>query len=297
MTTFWDWIKAGRAVVLDGGMGTQFMARGLKGGAHWNVERPEVVRAIHQEYRDAGAQVLLTNTFGANRLSLARHGFADRVADFNHAGVVLAREAAKEDAWVAGNIGPIGEFLEPYGERKPEEVLEVFIEQAAILAEGGVDFFLIETMTALEEAELAIRACREVSQLPVAVAMSFDPAKGGYRTMMGQTPEECARALEEAGADLVGTNCGTVSPGQMAEIVAQMRSATTRPLLCEANAGAPHLMGNTLHYPQAPADWLAGVWACRQSGAQCLGGCCGTTPDHIRLLAEALARERSVAAK
>ncbi|MBI3947811.1 MAG: homocysteine S-methyltransferase family protein [Armatimonadetes bacterium] len=290
MAAILEWIEAGRTVALDGGMGSQLIARGLKGGEHWNLERPEVVRAIHQDYRAAGAAVLLTNTFGANRLNLARQGQQDRVADFNRAGVALARQAAGDAALVAGDIGPVGEFMEPYGDRQPEELLDAFTEQASALASAGVDFFLIETLTVLEEAGLAIRACRQVSRLPVAAAMSFDPAGGGYRTLMGKTPEQCARALEDAGADIVGTNCGTVSPAQMAEIAARMRAATALPLLCEANAGAPRMEGGAVRYEQTPGEWLAGALACRDAGAQLVGGCCGTTPAHIRLLAEAVAR-------
>lgn len=270
---------------MDGGMGSQLIARGLQGGEQWNVERPEVVRAIHGDYRRAGAQVLLANTFGANRLSLARHGHEAQLEAFNRAGVSLAREAAGEEALVAGDIGPTGEFLEPFGEGTPDQFLEVFAEQARVLADAGADFLLIETMSDTQEMALAIQACRQACGLPIAASMCFDPAGDTFRTMMGKTPGECAAAMADAGADIVGTNCGTISPAQMAVIVSQMRAATDRPLLCECNAGAPEMVDGKVHYAQMVEEWLDGMRTCRDAGAQMLGGCCGTTPEHIQALA------------
>jgi len=280
----------GHRAFLDGAMGTELMRRGLQVGDMpelWNLERPEEVLDVQRAYVEAGAQILLTNTFGGNRLKLRRAGIEDRLEEVNRRAAEIAREASEGRALVAGNIGPTGEFVEPYGTFSEEEFYRIFREQAEVLASYGVDLFVIETMADMGEAKAAVRACRELG-FPVAASMSFDPAGGDFHTMMGVRPEEAARGLEEAGADLVGANCGGVGPDEMARVVGRMEEATRRPLFAEPNAGKPELVDGKAVYQLSPEAFVEGMRKVAEAGAKVLGGCCGTTPEHIRLLVREL---------
>ena len=210
-------------------MGTMLQAAGLTTGGspeEWNVTRPEVLKGIYQAYTDAGAQVITTNTFGCNRFRLGLHNFEDRVAEFNLAAVKTAREvaaAADHEVLIAGDMGPTGEILFPLGTRMPDEVRDAFAEQAAALAEGGVDFFLIETMSALEEVEAAVEGIRAASSLPIAVTMTFDTH---FRTMMGIKPVQAVKALYDMGVRVLGANCGN-GPGEIERVIGEMVGGQT----------------------------------------------------------------------
>ncbi len=284
-------LASGEIVLFDGGMGTEIAARGGTPGAASNVECPEIVLAIQREYAQAGAQVITANTFGANRLALAKGGAADRTREFIEAACRLGRKAAGRARFLAGDIGATGEFLEPYGAVTAEAMRACFEEAARALAENGADLFLVETLSEAQELTLAVRACKAVAPgLAVAATMSFDPVRDDFRTNTGLTAAAAARAMTDAGADVIGANCGTVTPERMPELVARMRAASDRPILIQANAGLPELRQGRTAYGLSPEDFAAGMAAAVQAGAQLAGGCCGTTPAHIAALRAALSR-------
>lgn len=283
-----------RPLLCDGGMGTQLIARGLRSGEcseRWNAEHPELVRAVHAEYLAAGCEMVTTNTFGATRASLARHGLTDRVAELNLAGARVAREAAGERAWVLGDIGPFGGFLEPIGDALPEDVRMMFLEQARALREGGCDAAIVETMSDPEELTLAVQAAKQAGDWPVIATYAFaKTAAGEFRTMTGATAADAVQAAIAAGADLVGANCGTSMALEdyvrlAGELVA---AAGATPVILQPNAGSPQTVGEKLVYGATPDDLAAVVPALRQAGVRIIGGCCGTTPAHLRRMGEVL---------
>jgi 5-methyltetrahydrofolate--homocysteine methyltransferase len=253
------------------------------------VERPDVIKGIHQAYVDAGSQIITTNSFGGTRFRLELHQNADRVAEFNLAAARLAREvadAAPREVLVAGDIGPSGEILYPLGTRQPEEIKAGFAEQAAALAEGGVDFFLIETMSALEEVQAAVEGIRSVSDLPIAATMTFDTH---FRTMMGVKPAKAVEALYDLGIVVLGANCGN-GPDEIERVVTELAAAKPPGvfLIAQSNAGLPKWTGKEIHYdgtPEVMADYALKM---RALGVSVLGACCGSTPDHLRAMREAL---------
>ncbi len=285
--TLIDRLSAATPLLLDGGMGTQLEAAGIEPGGGRNLSHPDAVRAVHEAYAAAGAEALITNTLTLNRLQAAHGGNMDLAAS-NRAGAELARAALGPRGYVLGDIGATGQMLEPYGDYSEDQFVEIYTEQARALAEGGVDGFILETLYDLREAQCALRACRAVSDLPVLVCMTFQTVAQGGRTMMGHAAADCARALAADGAAAVGANCGEVTPAQMAELIGFMRAATDRPLIAQPNAGLPQVVDGRAVFSMSPADFAAGVAACRTAGATILGGCCGTTPAHIRALASAL---------
>ncbi len=281
-------------VLGDGAMGTTLQAAGLPPGAtpdEWNVSHPDVVRAVHQGYVDAGAQVITTNSFGGNRYRLARDGLQDRVHSLNRAAALLAREVADGAAHavlVAGSMGPTGEILAPLGALEPEEVAAAYAEQAAALAEGGADFLLIETMSALEEVEAAVQGARRACSLPIAVTMTFDT---NFRTMMGVKPAQAVKALHAMGIRVLGANCGN-GPQEMERVAAEMMAARPEDvfLVTQSNAGVPDydpVTGQTRFNatPEDMADYARKMMAL---GVRYIGACCGSTAAHIRAMAEAL---------
>lgn len=283
-------------LVTDGAMGTMLFAAGLGHGGSpelWNVEQPDKVAAVHRAYLDVGSQVILTNTFGGNRHRLALHGLESRVAELNRAATRLLRQvvdAGGERALVAGDIGPSGQVLLPYGELSFEDAREAFAEQTAGLIEGGVDLIWIETMSDLEEVRAAVEGARQVSaDIPLVTTMTFDTHG---RTMMGITPEKAVTALTTFGAQAVGGNCGN-GPGEILGVIEKMHAALPEALLvAKSNAGVPELVGGKPVYrasPAAMADYAVKVYA---AGARIIGACCGSTPDHIRAIAGALAETR-----
>lgn len=272
----------------DGAWGTQLQARGLPVGDFpdaWNLTHPEAVREVAEAYVAAGSQIILTNTFGANRLRLAENGLADQVVSINRRGVELSREAAAGRAKVFASIGPTGKLL-MNGDVTEEEWRAAFTEQAQALAEAGADGLVIETMADLTEATLAVQAAKATG-LPVVGCMVFDAGKNKDRTMMGVTPEQAATALAEAGADVVGANCGQGIRGFVA-ICQRMRAASDRPLWMKANAGLPEREGGRTVYRTTPEEFAAVAPELARAGASFIGGCCGTHPAFIQALRNAL---------
>jgi 5-methyltetrahydrofolate--homocysteine methyltransferase len=287
-----DFIKRVQEGILlfDGGIGTQLQAKGLKVGEvpeAWNLEHPDWVEAIHRSYVEAGAQVLTTNSFGGSRYKLEKTGLGDKMAEINRRAAAIAKEAAGGNAWVVGSVGPTGEFLQPLGTVPPEEMKEGFKLQIKSLIEGGADLIIVETMSDLEEASLAVQAARVLGDFPVIGSMTFNPVKQGYRTMMGvDIPSSVSRLLDE-GADAVGSNCGN-GIDDFIIIVAEMRECTDRPILAEANAGLPELVHGKTVYRETPDMMASKLDALLDAGADIVGGCCGTTPDHIRRFVEVI---------
>ncbi len=283
--------------LLDGAMGTQLFARGAEPGKcndRLNLDAPRMVREIHQAYFDAGSDAVLTNTFGANRFALARHGCAEQVLEINQAGARVARAAAGERRYVLGDLGPTGDFLEPLGTLKAERVREAFMEQAKALRAGGADGFIIETMTALDEMALALEAVRSVAGgLPVLASMSFDKSGAGFRTMMGVEVAAALAQMIALGADAVGFNCGTATLDEYVEL-AKVYEAAVRSsgqevrIFAEPNAGKPELVDGQAVYRVRPEEFAAACARIHAVGVPILGGCCGTGPEHIRAMAEAL---------
>ena len=271
-------------VLVDGGMGTLLQDNGLDdGGAGelWNVDRPEVIRGCHEAYAAAGARILTTNTFGGTRPRLQMHGLEDRVHELNRAAASLAREVADEHGiLVAGDLGPTGELLDPLGTMTAAEAQALFEEQLRGLRDGGIDVVLIETMSDLGEVQAAVAAARSVvPDLPVIATLSFDT---NLRTMMGVRPGDAVAALAAAGVDAVGANCGR-GPEEMAVIAAQLAEARPEGLLlvAQSNAGLPQVVGDHFEYDATPADMAEHARALHKAGIDLIGGCCGSTPEHI----------------
>jgi len=284
----------GRATLLaDGAMGTMLFAEGLQFGDPpevWNLSHPDVVRRIHRGYLEAGSQLLMTNTFGGNRLRLALHGHESRVADLNRTAAILLRsevEAAGGSALVAGDMGPSGEIMAPIGTLDPGEAKDVFAEQAAALVAGGVDLIWIETMSDLGEIKAAIEGVRSVApDIPLITTMTFD-TRG--HTMMGVSPERAVKALVEWGADAVGGNCGN-GPDELIPVIEQMRAAEPDVILvAKSNAGMPELVDMRAVYRSDPATMATAALAMRDAGASIIGGCCGNTPEHLAAIAALVA--------
>ena len=289
-------IKQG-LLLLDGGMGTELIARGIEVGTsndYLNIESPDIVCDIHHAYVQAGSDAVITNTFGANRYALARHGLAEQAAKINQAGAHIARRAAGEQKYVVGDIGPSGDFLEPLGTRKSDELRNAFTEQAEALLSAGVDGFIIETMTALDEISIAIEAVKSISgDLPVLASMSFDKAGDDFRTMMGVDIESAVSKIVTLEVDAVGFNCGTTSMDEYVELAEKLVSTTRRfkddlAVCAEPNAGKPELVDNRPVYKVSPDDFATAAEKIHAAGVNIIGGCCGTTPAHIKAMARRL---------
>ena len=269
--------------LFDGGIGTQLQDKGLGVGdapESWNLEHPEWVEEIHKNYVAVGAQAVTTNSFGGSGAKLEKAGLGDKVYAVNFQAAAIARKGASEDALVAGSVGPTGEFLEPLGTMKPEEMKSDFKVQIKALIDGGADLIIIETMTALDEILLAVEAARETGDVPVIGSMTFDPTKVGYRTMMGVDIPSAVKALVDAGVDVIGSNCGN-GIDNFIDIVKEIRSETDLPVLAEANAGLPELVDGKTVFRETPEMMASKLTALIDAGANLVGGCCGTTPEHI----------------
>ncbi|HET6453942.1 MAG TPA: homocysteine S-methyltransferase family protein [Armatimonadota bacterium] len=286
MKDFMHFLESRSLVILDGAMGTQLDKRGLMGRGRTNLDSPEAVLEIHREYADAGSDALTTNTLTMNRIFIETHSVGVSVREVNEAGVRLAREIAGDRLFVLGDMCSTGQLLEPYGEYTEDQFYRTFREQAEVLAEAGVDAFIIETMFDLHEVRVALKACKDVGSLPVIVSMAFATEANGGRTMMGNSAEECARQLTDAGADVIGANCGDLEPLQMARVVSILRSAASLPILAQPNAGKPKLIGGETVFDMGAEEFAAGLRECVGAGAKLIGGCCGTSPEHIRALAK-----------
>lgn len=290
-----------RVLLGDGAMGTELQGAGLRPGQpgeSWNLEQPERVETIHRAYAEAGSDLVLTNTFGANQWVLGRYKLAGSLEAINRAAAELARRAVPQGVFVLGDIGPTGALLKPLGEATLDEFHDAFLRQAQALVAGGADGILVETMSAIEEAVAAVRAARAAGAALVIGSMAFDRVKdGSFRTMMGVRPEAAARALVAAGADLVGANCGTnMTVADYAQLGAALRSAVACPVMIQPNAGRPELVDGRTVYRLSPADFGGQMRSVVEAGARVIGGCCGTTPAHIaaaRQMLDSLAQAAS----
>jgi 5-methyltetrahydrofolate--homocysteine methyltransferase len=268
-------LKKKRILVADGAWGTELIKKNLAPGdipEVWNLERPSVVKKIAQDYRKAGADIILTNTFGANRLKLKRTGFTGEVKEINRVGVELSKEVAG-GSLIFASIGPTGEFLKPVGD---------FSEQVKGILEGGADGIIIETMSDVKEALCALKAVRKNSSLPVGVTFSFNKGHKGFATMMGEDPKRIVLAVAEEKADIIGANCGSITIEDMVEIAKIMKKSTSLPLWIKPNAGIPVVKKGKTLYPQTPEEMASFIPRLIEAGAKIIGGCCGTTPEHIR---------------
>lgn len=288
MTDWKNLLEKKKILIADGGWGTELFKHGLKPGdapEAWNIDHPDRVHDVALSYVTAGADIILTNTFGGNPFKLTRLGLGSRAAEINRLGAEISKEATGKRALVFGSIGPTGELMKPLGKVTEPEMVKVFLEQAKALAAGGVDGIVIETMTDLSEAKAALRATKESTSLPVVLSMTFDRKQSGYVTLMGVRPEQAGRELEQAGADILGANCGT-GMDDMIEVARLMRLATSLPIWCKPNAGLPELIDGITVYRETPEKMASQLRAIVEAGASIVGGCCGTTPAHIQALVQ-----------
>jgi 5-methyltetrahydrofolate--homocysteine methyltransferase len=278
-----------RPLLGDGAMGTQLMIAGLEQGncgEAWNLTHPERVLAIQRRYVEAGSDCLITNTFGGSRIMLNRHSVADHVVEVNRAGVEIARQAfGDKKGYVLGDIGPFGGLLEPFGDFTESQVRGAFEEQAAALVEAGADAIIIETQTSLEELLIGIQACQAAGAKCIIGSMAYDVTLDGstFRTMMGIEPERAAEFMEEHGAHIVALNCGTGMEMERArDAVERYKKVTSLPVMVQPNAGKPQLINMKVVYDETPEQMVKGLIPLLESGANIVGSCCGSTPEHIR---------------
>lgn len=278
-----------KLLTADGAMGTALAERGLPAGATaalWNVERPADVAEVHRGHLRSGAECILTNTFGGNAVALAAHGLADRTEELNRAAAEVARQAAADRAVVLGDIGPTGALVAPYGDLSAAQGREAFRRQASALAQAGVDAVLCETFQSAEELRLALEAAVACCDLPLIACMTFAPEPSGrYRSMMGEGPEDLVRVAEECGCAVIGTNCGQ-GIQTMPALVARLADLTDRPILVKPNAGLPQLVNGRTVYREDPAVFRRYVPVVYEAGARIIGGCDGTTAEHVRAIRE-----------
>jgi len=274
-------------LLIDGAMGTELFARGLTAGdppEMWNLEHASLVTDVHKGYIKAGSDIILTNSFGGNSFRLKLHNLQDRVFELNRASAEVAREAADASdrpIVVAGSMGPSGELLVPMGDMTPESAQAAFADQAAGLAAGGVDLLWIETMSSLEEVEAAVAGARQACDIPVAVTMSFDTAG---RTMMGVTGKAAAERLAPLGLAAFGANCGNNIAQTEAAVLQLKLGAPTTPIIVKANAGIPEFKGDALHYTGTPEVMGAHLQRMKDAGIEIIGGCCGTSTQHLAFM-------------
>lgn len=283
-------LLAERVVLLDGGVGSELIARGLELGRPpelWNLERPDDVRAVHAAYVAAGSDVVQTNSFGASPFVLARHGLGQRAGEINTAAARIARAAAGTQRLVAGDIGPSGESLPPVGAADPDELADGFARQAQALAAGGADYLSIETMIDLREALCALRGARAACDLPLTACLTFDRKKRGFFTLMGDAPGDAVKALADAGAAAAGANC-SVGSEAMAHLLPELLAAATVPVIVKPNAGLPEVADGGTVYRQQPIQFAADLARMAALGARAVGGCCGTDARFIAALRDAL---------
>jgi 5-methyltetrahydrofolate--homocysteine methyltransferase len=288
-----DRLATGQILVLDGATGTYLQEHGLEPGGCpelMNDTNPDVVRQMASDYFAAGSDMVLTNSFGSNVFGLVRYGAGDRVRELNRKAAEIARSAAPEGKFVVGSVGPTGKFIEPLGEVSEDEMYDALAEQITGLEEGGADAVMIETQLALEEAALAVRAAKENTNMVVMSTMTFTLGPRGYFTLTGLTPEKAVGRLYEAGADIVGANCGE-GIDRMLEIAKRMRAATDRYLVIQSNAGIPTIVNRETCYLETPEFMAERYQKMAKLPVNILGGCCGTIAEHIRALVETLKGE------
>lgn len=282
-----DRIKNGGVIVADGAMGTMLPVSVLKGAVcpeELNLTNPEVIRKITESYFEAGAEIIQTNTFGASLLRLAEFGLESRIDEINSAAVSIAKEVAGDNAWVTGSCGPCGQPLLPYGDLDPEKFVESCHRQLSVLIESGVDAVSIETMMDVEEAGLAIRTAKDIDPGIVVIASAtFNDTPNGFCTSFGTSLSDVVARFSENGADVVGANC-SMGMSMMIRIAREFRDATDKPVLIRPNAGLPEVVDGKTVWVETPAEFAAGAQELSNLGINIIGGCCGTTPDHIRAI-------------
>ncbi len=289
MSKFTAQLNQKSVLVADGAAGTMLQRMGLAAGAapeRWNLENPDAIRALHQGYVDAGADLILTNTFGGSCVRLAREGLDEKAVEINLAAAHLAKEVAGDAVLVLGDLGPTGKMLAPLGTLTVDDAVKAFAEQTAALAEGGVDAILIETMSDLGEIEAAVQGARRVTHLPILTTMSFD-TKG--RTMMGVKPEQAAKKLSALDVEVIGANCGRTLSETLEALLKMRATLPNAVLMAKPNAGLPHAQDGSLVYdvtPKIMADYARRF--VEEAGVKIFGGCCGSTPEHIHAIAETL---------
>jgi 5-methyltetrahydrofolate--homocysteine methyltransferase len=278
-------INQGAVLVADGAMGTMLMQRGLKAGEcpeRMNLEHPDILEKIARLYIEAGADIIQTNTFGASPLKLASYSLADKTELINARAVQIARKAVKDGAFVYASCGPSGKLLKPYGDLDPADLFENYRRQIDVLIAEGVDMICFETMSDINELTTAIKAAKSVSStIPIGASMTFDQTPRGFYTIMGTSIEQAAETLANAGADIIGSNCGNGIVNMVA-IAAEFRNHTSLPLIIQANAGLPELKGDAAVYPETPEFMGNEIKKLFNYNVNIIGGCCGTTPAHIK---------------
>jgi 5-methyltetrahydrofolate--homocysteine methyltransferase len=288
-------LLAGETLCGDGGWGTQLMARGLKPGDSpeaLNLSSPEALVEVAALYVDAGAELITTNTFGGSSLKLHSYGLDERTEEINRAAVEVLKPVVADKAYISASVGPTGKLLKPYGDTEPEAIAEAFNRQMGALVEAGADFICVETMIDLGEARLAIEAARSHSEdIPIIATMTFDETPRGFFTTMGVTVEQACSGLVEAGADVVGSNCGN-GIDKMLEIAAEFAAHSSVPVIIQSNAGVPENKAGEVIYPESPEFMAERVGQLMDHGVAIIGGCCGTGPDHIRALRAAIDKHR-----
>lgn len=283
--------KENEVILLDGAMGTMLIAQGLKTGTApelWNINHPERVQSIHEEYIQAGSKVILTNSFGGNWIRLIKHGLQNQVNELNNAASKVARQAIDRchlPVSIAGSIGPTGELLRPYGVLEFDEARSAFSEQSSALVEGGVEIIWIELMSDLNEVRAAIEGARSVCDLPIVVTMSFD-TKG--HTMMGVKPSQAVELYKTTGLAAGGANCGKGPDDLLVAIKGMIQSGMDIPIVAKANAGIPKIKNDQIVYEGTPGIMAEYAIEAKANGAKLIGACCGSTPEHIRAMAKAL---------
>ncbi len=269
----------------DGALGTMLIARGLQPGQcpeMLNLEKPEWLIDIARAYLEAGSEIITANTFGGSPMKLTDYGLADKTEEINRRGIELVKSVARGRAYTAASCGPTGKLLQPYEDADPEDVRQSYLRQMKTLVEAGADLIMIETMIDLDEAVIAVKAVREISrQIPVSAAMTFDKTGNGYFTVMGTSIKDVALGLEEAGANIIGSNCGN-GLEMMIEIAREFASVTSLPIIIQSNAGLPEIRKGELHYTESPSFFKERIPELVEAGVSIIGGCCGTTPEYIR---------------
>ncbi len=280
-------LKDGQILVSDGGVGTMLMELGLKPGdapESFNLLRQDLVEKIIALYLDAGAQIITTNSFGGSPLRLSFYSLEDKTEEINRNAVLAVKKVAGDRVYASGSCGPSGKFLRPHGEIEPEKMYDSFEKQISVLIAAGVDVICVETMTDLGEAELAIKAAKTISpSIPVMATMTFDPTPRGFYTMMGVSIKDAASGLEKAGADIIGANCGT-GIEDMIGTAKEFKKQSKLPLIMQPNAGIPEIQGDKPVYPETPEFMAEKAQELISSGVSIIGGCCGTTPEHIKAI-------------
>ncbi|CAB1060776.1 5-methyltetrahydrofolate--homocysteine methyltransferase (EC [Olavius sp. associated proteobacterium Delta 1] len=279
-----------KTIIFDGALGTMLMESGhvsTKSPILLNLEQPELVADLHKQYYDAGSDVVITNTFGGNPLKLAAEGLEQQLEPLNRAGVRLTQTACPAGRFVAGDMGPCGKMLKPFGDVTLEDMQENFFRQANVLIDAGVDLITIETMYSLAEALAAVSGVRKAGDVLLLVSITFNQTQNGFYTMMGEDIARCTSALDDAGVDMIGANC-TLNSSAIIGLTTELRASTAKPVLIQPNAGQPVTRSGVSYYEQSPSEFAADAIKIKDAGADMIGGCCGTTPEFISKVAAAL---------